>query len=121
MKRTILLIFLLSLVSIPVLVAGMGWFKDGTYEGEHLWIKVAVSVSEGNFSDIEILFHGNGGKKYEAMIEPLRDEMIEKQSTDVDAVTGATVSSIYLRKAVNKALREAAISESWFDRTFVTE
>jgi len=121
MKRLSLLIFLAFFVSLPILSTGVGWFKDGTYLGEHLWIQVAVSVSKGNFSDIKILFHGNGGKKYEAMIEPLTDEMIEKQTTRVDAVTGATVSSIYLRKAVNKALREAAISESWFDKTFATE
>ena len=80
-------------------------YQDGIFEGEHSFIKVCVKVEEGKISDIEILQHGGGGEKYEKMIEPLIFSIIENQSTEVDSVTGATVSSVNLKKAVGNALQ----------------
>jgi uncharacterized protein with FMN-binding domain len=121
MRRTIWLTLLIIDILTPAIGMPVGWFKDGTYEGQHFFITVAVTIQQGKISKIRILHHGNGGRQYEAMIEPLIDEMIEKQSTKVDAVSGATVSSINLRVAVNNALREAAIVKERFDRDFPLE
>ena len=83
--------------------------KDGTYEGGYAFIRVSVTVSDGKISDINILDHGGGGGKYKNMIEPLLDEMIKNQSTEADAVTGATRSSEYLSNAVQDAVTKATI------------
>ena len=83
---------------------------DGVYEGSNSMMDVAVTVEEGKIADIKILEHRGGGKKYEEMILPLLDLMIERQSTDVDAITGATVSSDTLKMAVEEALEKARLS-----------
>ena len=44
------------------------------------------------------------------MILPLLDLIVERQSTDVDAITGATVSSKTLKMAVEEALEKARLS-----------
>ncbi|MBD3425889.1 MAG: FMN-binding protein [Candidatus Omnitrophica bacterium] len=104
--RTIFLtvLFVFGIVSVSF---GAGNYTDGTYEGEYSFVKVKVTVDQGSISDIKILHHGGGGEKYEEMVEPLLDEIINKQSTDVDAVTGATVSSINTINAVQSALEKA--------------
>jgi uncharacterized protein with FMN-binding domain len=84
------------------------FLKDGVYEGKHLFVTVAVTVAKGKISQIRILYHGNGGKKYEYLVGPLAGEMIRKQTTEVDAVTGATWSSRSLSQAVVKALLKSA-------------
>ena len=84
------------------------FLKDGVYEAKHFYVTVAVTVSRGKIAGIEILYHGNGGKKYEYMVEPLIGKMIRKQTTDVDVVTGATWSSQNLSQAVLKALLDSA-------------
>ena len=83
---------------------------DGVYEGSNSMMDVSVTIEEGQITDIKILEHRGGGKQYEEMILPMLDLMIEKQSTDVDAVTGATTSSKALKLAVEEALEKANLS-----------
>ncbi len=83
-------------------------FKDGTYEGEQSFVTVSVTVTDGRIADIKITHHGGGGPKYAEMVKPLLCQMLEKQSTEVDTVTGATVSSNNLKQAVAAALQKAA-------------
>lgn len=78
---------------------------DGSYIGESdvdfISVKVEVLVQDGKLISIDLLKHENGrGTAAEKTI----DEMIAKQTTDVDAVTGATNSSKVIRKAVENAL-----------------
>ena len=62
-----------------------------------------MTVKEGRLESIEILRHENGkGKKAEAMIE----EMVRNNDSEVDLVSGATVSSICTRRAVRNALAQ---------------
>jgi uncharacterized protein with FMN-binding domain len=80
---------------------------DGVYEGEYeatlVKVKVQVTVANGNITDIELLKHDNGkGKPAEAML----DEMKKNSTAEVDAVSGATVSSEVIKAAVRDALRK---------------
>jgi fumarate reductase flavoprotein subunit len=84
------------------------FLKDGVYEAKHFYVTVAVTIARGKIVDIKILYHGNGGKKYEYMVEPLIGDMVRKQTTEVDVVTGATWSSQNLSQAVLKALLDSA-------------
>ena len=83
---------------------------DGVYEGTNSMMDVSVTIEEGQIADIKILEHRGGGKEYEEIILPLLDLMIERQSTDVDAITGATTSSKALKLAVEEALEKANLS-----------
>ena len=96
-----------GLLIYPVIPAGAVSLRDGTYEGKHSFITVLVTVENGKIGDIAMTEHGGGGKKYADMVGPIIGKIIEKQSTDVDVVTGATVSSENLVKAVEDALEKA--------------
>ena len=80
--------------------------ENGQYEGEYtlfpVKVEVLVTVKDHAIIDIEILKHRNGkGSKAEVII----DDVIREQSILVDAVTGATVSSRAILKAVEDALK----------------
>jgi len=84
---------------------------DGNYEGSaRSWpnsAKVRVAVSGGKIVRIELLSHFSSwvGNRAETTV-PAR--IIERQSTDVDAVTGATNSSRVIMNAVQNAVEQAS-------------
>lgn len=78
---------------------------DGIYIGEYdvdfIYAKVKVTVQNRTITGIELLEHKNGhGKPAETII----DRIIEEQKINVDAVSGATNSSIVIKKAVENAI-----------------
>lgn len=79
--------------------------KDGEYPGNYKIFPVKVSVKttvlNGKITQIELLEHFNGKG---APAEKIVDDIIEKQSLQVDAVSGATVSSVAIKKAVEDSL-----------------
>lgn len=101
--------FVISILSIIFSFYAYGdqVYSDGVYEGEYSFVKVKVTVSGGKMTDIDMIYHGGGGSRYEEMVQPLTDKMIEQETTRIDSVTGATVSSNNLSKAVEDALQKA--------------
>ena len=82
---------------------------DGVYEGKATnWpVKVLarVKIQNQHITSIEIVEHRNGkGSPAEDMIP---DRIIEEQSTRVDAVSGATMSSRTIMNAVENAIQKA--------------
>ncbi|MFC2076942.1 FMN-binding protein [candidate division KSB1 bacterium] len=82
---------------------------DGIYEGSSkggpVRAEVRVTIKNQRITDIELVKHDTWrGKKAEPVI-PKR--IIEKQSTDVETVTGATVSSRVIMNAVQGAVEKA--------------
>lgn len=81
--------------------------EDGTYEGHSelgpIIVDVKVTVEKGKITEIEIVNHQNGlGQSANVIV----DEMVDKNTYDVDAVSGATVSSEVIINAVNDALQK---------------
>lgn len=81
--------------------------EDGTYEGHSelgpVIVDVKVTVKKGKITEIEIVNHQNGlGQPANVIV----DEMVDKNTYDVDAVSGATVSSEIIMNAVNNALQK---------------
>lgn len=79
--------------------------SDGTYFGSYdafpISAEVKVEVLNNKIDKIEIIKHDNGqGGDAEAIVK----DIIERQSLDVDTVSGATYSSIVILKAVEDAL-----------------
>ena len=92
-----------ELDSVPV--TELADVADGEYEGmaETPLVKVTVNVivSDHKITDIQLLRHVNGkGESAESMIP----EMISQNTSEVDVVTGATMSSKTIRSAVRNAL-----------------
>ena len=81
--------------------------EDGIYEGHSelgpVIVDVKVTVEKGKITEVEIVNHQNGlGQSANAIV----DEMLDKNTYDVDAVNGATVSSEVIINAVNDALQK---------------
>ena len=129
-KRKILLVLVVGLVAAALiqLIPGCGFFgkmkeeeqilstyhfeqsafhdlKDGEYFGECVLplksARVKVTVAQGAIKQIDLLEHSHGpGKSGEGVIAAV----ISKQSLHVDAVSGATKSSLGVIKAIENAL-----------------
>ena len=79
--------------------------EDGIYRGkvETMLVKAEVEVSVKNHKiiSISIIKHDNGkGKPAEAII----DDIVKDNSTDVELIAGATMSSLVIRAAVIDAV-----------------
>lgn len=87
--------------------------KDGTYEGSaegyKSTIKVSVTVENGTVTLIKIMDE-NETPQYIQRAESIIDNIINNQSLNVDAVSGATFSSKGIVEAVENAL-QTAVSE----------
>jgi uncharacterized protein with FMN-binding domain len=84
---------------------------DGEYTGEFPFrqrylYRVRVTVKSGRITNIEVLENGTENEYAQKGLGVI-PRMLREQSPDVDAVSGATVSSKALMKCVEKALRKA--------------
>lgn len=89
-------------------------FKDGTYtgvaDGYGPGLTVEIKVNENKVSDIKIVKHNEEGRKhYQRPMEIIPNEIIQNQSLEVDAVSGATYTSNGIVNAVKDALQHAII------------
>lgn len=89
-----------------------GTFKDGTYtgtgKGNNGDITVEVVVEGGNIISIELKEHQETPGIYEAAQKGVTGNIIRKQTTEVDGVSGATNSANGIKEAVEEALKNAA-------------
>lgn len=81
---------------------------DGVYVGDYdvdfIYAKVEVTVKNGQVTDIKLLEHKNGrGQKAEKIVEDIK----AAQSLEVDTVSGATNSTVVIKKAIENALINA--------------
>lgn len=94
-----------SVANITYQSVGAENVPDGVYIGEHdadfIYAKVEVTVKDEKITNIDILEHRN---EKGAAAESIVDEIISKQSLNVDAVSGATNSSKVITKAIDNAL-----------------
>lgn len=118
----------LVLLLIPIVISGLlvacggkevtaeeeptvGVYMDGVYEGAGKGfkgdIKLSVQVENGNILDIEILEMQETVSIGDVAIEKIIEKIIEAQSTEVDTVSGATISSKGTISAIEMALDKA--------------
>lgn len=86
-------------------------YKDGTYTGVGNGfrpnLKVSVTVKNGKITNIEMLSNEETPRFFDAVSQTVPQEIISSQSTNVDAVSGATRSSNGIMEAVQNALENA--------------
>ncbi len=124
-KKVLLIIFILVLIMfivgkiaivnmirnvqhISVSMPDLSNIQDGNYIGEYsitpVYVKVEVTVNNHQITSIAILQHDNGlGSTAESIV----NDVVEEQSLDIDAVSGATVSSKCILKAVENAIENS--------------
>ncbi|MBL0385259.1 FMN-binding protein [Tumebacillus sp. ITR2] len=89
--------------------ASTGTYKDGTYTGMGSnrigSVEVAVTIQGGKIAAVEIT---NCDTHYpQSRIDGLPAQAVERQSSKVDTVSGATKSTDDFRNAMNQALAQA--------------
>ncbi len=88
-----------------------GNYHDGTYtgtgKGNNGDITVQVVVEGGNVTSITLTDHHETPGIYEAAEKNVTSSIIQKQTTEVDSVSGATNSSKGIKEAVTNALKQA--------------
>ena len=96
-----------------------GTYKDGTFigtaSGYHGTVKVSVTIKKNKIKSIKILENHDDAAYFNRAKGILLPLMVKKQSTNVDAVSGATFSSNGIIKAVRNALSKAAVNKSSSD------
>ena len=86
-------------------------YSPGTYEGEAQGfggiVRVRVTVSAEEITAITVVSSSGEDAAYFQQADALIPKIIGSQTTALDAVTGATLSSIGLLDAVDQALEQA--------------
>ena len=89
-----------------------GNWKDGTYTGSAQGfggpVKVKVTVKNGKIKKIQIVSASGETGSYFTKAKALLPAIVKKQTTNVDAVSGATYSSNGIIRAVRNALGKAS-------------
>lgn len=94
-----------TLAAQEIIAPDLVQVPDGTWRGKVEWgvlaVVVDVTVQAGEITAIQILQHdhGKGGKGEEVI-----DNILEAQSINIDAISGATLSSKAILNAVADAL-----------------
>jgi uncharacterized protein with FMN-binding domain len=85
-------------------------WRDGSYDGQSPgWtgMSVQVSVDSGRIRSVKVLNARGSARFYDRVLLALPERIVRANGTDVDAVTGATLSSRSLIEAVRTALSGA--------------
>jgi uncharacterized protein with FMN-binding domain/polyferredoxin len=90
-------------------------YLDGTYQGTGTGFRgatteVSVTVKSGKITDITTISYGDDSQFYNRAFASINQQIIDSQSSDVNAVSGATFSSKGIMSAVKDALSSAKIS-----------
>ena len=97
--------------AIAEALAGTAAYVPGVYHervrGMGGWMELDITFSETALEKIEVISHTETPNIGTVALEKVIPSMIEAQSADVDAQSGATITSEALKEAVTKAFREA--------------
>jgi len=90
-------------------------FEPATYvvtvTGHNGDVKVGVTLDENRVTKIEVLEQQESAGLGDAALQTVADAIIEKQSFEVDTVSGATYSSVAMLQAVALAAKEAGAED----------
>lgn len=121
-SKFLVLIILMSLLSTMLLgcqqekpatapEVNKGLYNAGTYtaeaDGMGGKIKISVTVDKDRITEVKILENSETKGIADAAIDKIPSAIVENQTLAVDAVTGATITSNAILKAVETALKEA--------------
>lgn len=93
-----------------------GTYKDGTFIGTAFGyrgtVKVSVTIKKNKIKTVKVLENHDDTAYFNRAKAVLLPLIVKKQSTNVDAVSGATYSSNGIIKAVRNALSKAKVNKN---------
>lgn len=111
MKRLIYITAVLVVLAALLVGCSSGKYKDGTYSGEAKGnngpVKVSVTVKSGKITEVKVTSHNETPGLSDAAIQKVPKSIVEKQTWEVDTVSGATNTSKAIKEAVKAALAGA--------------
>ena len=88
------------------------YYQNGTFEGTGTGyggpVTVAVTIENDIIMNVEVTQHDKEDPAYFVLAEEIADQILSRQSLDVDTVSGATFSSRGILEAAENAI-EAAV------------
>ena len=89
--------------------------KDGTYEasatGKASDVKVTITVADGKITECNIDASGETEGLGTVVPDTLNSEIVEKQGVDVEAVSGATITSDAALAALADCMEQAGFTK----------
>ena len=99
-------------------------FTPGTYTqsamGRNAMVEVAVTFDEATIQNVEITNQAETAAVAGVALERIPASIVENQTTKIDAVTGATVTSNAILSAVNAAIKEAGADPAALPEAYAT-
>src|SRR5699024_9936224 len=83
---------------------------EGVKEGYGEDVLAKVSIKDGVIENVDYEAEGETDTIGQAAIDDLSKEIVDRQSTQIDTIAGATVSSEAFLAAVNEALKSGGIN-----------
>lgn len=106
--RTWLSVLLCVMLACCQLGLALAQTADGVYEGSAQGmngpVKVSVTVSGGAITEVKVVSHSETDGISDPAIEQVPAAIVAANSTEVDAASGATVTSTAIKAAVDAAL-----------------
>lgn len=125
MKKLLALLLTVAMLSACFCASAESTLTPGTYTSTmtamHGPMTVAVTVSENAIESIEIVDQVETPGVTDPVFEKIPAAIIENQSTEVDVITGATVSSRVLMAIVKDCLKQAGDTEGKFSQAIEKE
>lgn len=111
LKQLSVILLVVTLIFTVGCQASTGKYTDGVYngsgEGKFGPMKVEVTVEKGKISAIKVVEHKETPGLSDPILEKIPQEIIKAQSTEVSAISGATVTSNAIMQAVQDAIKDA--------------
>jgi uncharacterized protein with FMN-binding domain len=102
----------LACLSLAVSCGAAGKWVDGEFqgkaEGAHGEIAVQVTVGKGRIAKVEVLSQKEEAGVSDVALQRVPEEIVKKQSTEVEAVSGASMTSKAIMAAAQDALQKAS-------------
>ena len=116
MKKVMLLILsCLVLLSCALIASAETYDVVGT--GKNGDVHVLVEIEDGKITSVKLGEHQETPGIYEPAAEKIPELIVANQSINVDAVSGATMTSDAIKEAVTKALELAGLNVSDFNKS----
>ncbi len=101
--------FIVILLALPAPQVQASETYSGSAEGHYAEITVEVGITGDEIVSIEVTDHDDTQGLADNAIETVIERILSAQSTDVDAVSGATATSRGVIDAVSRALERAGL------------
>ena len=110
MKKTVCLVICVILLAVSFCTLAETAFTagvfEGTAEGKNGPVTVSVTLSDSEIVSVEVTSHQETPGLSDPALNEIPEQIVAGQSLNVDAVTGATVTSEAILAAVEEALRQ---------------